>query len=223
LNSVIHDPATKRIHAIVGTRPKESTWYTFDAATGKPVGKTVFPFRKMDDPASDGKGRLFAPARRDKLILVLDSKTLAEKARWPVECNVSKVRYQARTDRILAACPGDKPMFFALNPQTGATVARVAIGPGLDGLVIDEQRHRIVTSNGDDGTLTVIRQDGPDSYALLGNISTRTGARMMHMDERTGRLFVVNADYTSGPPDAEGESAWTYHPDSFVVLTYEPQ
>lgn len=222
LNSAIHDPATKRIHAIVGTRPKESTWYTLDAATGKLLGKTFFPFRKMDDPAVDGRGRLFAPARRDKLIVVLDSNTLAETARWPVECNVSKIRYQAHTDRILAACVGDTPMFFALNPQTGSTVARVAIGRGMDGFVIDEQRHRIVTSNGADGTLTVIRQDGPDSYALLGNVSTRIGARMMHMDERTGRLFVVNADYTSGPPDASGDTSWTYHPDSFVVLTYRP-
>lgn len=223
LNSAIYDPATKRIHAIVGTRPKESTWYTLDAATGELIGKTVFPFRKMDDPASDGKGRLFAPARRDNIILTLDSKTLAEKARWPVDCNVSKVRYQARTNRILAACGGDKPMFFALDPDSGRTVARVAIGRGIDGFVIDERRHRIVTSNGTDGTLTVIRQDGPDSYALLGNISTRVGARMMHMDERTGRLFVVNADYTDGPPDANGDSSTTYHPNSFVVLTYQPQ
>ncbi|NWM49709.1 hypothetical protein, partial [Escherichia coli] len=55
LNGVVHDPATKRIHAVVSARQTESAWFTLDAATGRPLGKTVFPFRKMDDPSPDGK------------------------------------------------------------------------------------------------------------------------------------------------------------------------
>lgn len=223
INSAIHDPLTKQVHAIVGTRPKESTWYTLDAATGKLLKTTTFPFRKMDDPATDGKGRLFAPARRDGLILTLDSKTLQEKARWTAPCNVSKVRFQASTNRILAACGGDKPMFFAVNPDTGAVVAQVPIGRGIDGFGIDEQRKRIVTSNGTDGTLTVIGQGGPDSYALLGTVSTSLGARMMTMDERNGKLYVVNATYTESAPDASGSTNETYHPNSFVVMTFKPE
>ncbi|MBL8266505.1 hypothetical protein [Steroidobacter sp.] len=223
LNSAVHDPVTKQIHAIVGGRPSESTWFTLDAATGKLIKKTTFPFKKMDDPAVDGKGHLFAPARRDNLILKLDSKTLAEQARWPVECNVAKVRYQAATNRILAACSGEQPLFFALDASTGRTVAKIPIGKGMDALVIDEQRHRIVTAHGTDSSLFVIQQSGPDAYELLGTVSTRVGARMMHIDERSGRLFVVAADYTTGKPDASGVSTRTYHPNSFAVLTYKPQ
>lgn len=222
INSAIHDPLTRRIHAIVGTRPSESTWYTLDAASGKLLGSRTFPFRKMDDPATDGKGRLFAPARRDNLILVLDSRTLEERARWTVPCNVSKVRYQAHSHRILGACGGDDPMFFALDPDSGRVVATLPIGNGIDGFAIDERRKRIVTSNGD-GTLTVIHQEGPDSYSLAGTVSTLPRARMMTMDERNGRLLVVTAGFTLGPPDASGATAATYHPDSFVVLTYDPQ
>ncbi|MGH8025098.1 MAG: YncE family protein [Pseudoxanthomonas sp.] len=222
LNSGVHDPATRRVHFIEGTRPDESTWFTLDAATGKSVGSKVFPFRKMDDPALDGKGRLFAPVRYDDLVLVLDSKTLEEKARWNVGCHVSKVNYQASTQRLLAACGGDTPQFLAIDPGDGRVIARLSIGPGLDGFVVDEKRHRIVTSNGADGTLTVIGQQGPDDYALLGTVSTRLGARMMTLDPRDGRLLVVNADYTLGPIQADGSQSRTYHPDSFVVLTYRP-
>jgi len=222
INSAIHDPLTGRIHAIVGTRPRESTWYTLDAATGELLGTRTFPFRKMDDPATDGKGRLFAPARRDNLILVLDARTLDEQTRWTVPCNVSKVRYQAHSRRILAACGGDNPMFFALDPDSGRVVASLPIGNGIDGFAIDEQRRRIITSN-NEGTLTVIRQEGPDRYSLAGTVSTRPNARMMTMDERTGRLYVVTAEFTRSPPDADGNTVNTYHPDSFVVLTYQPQ
>ncbi|MDA5193992.1 YncE family protein [Govanella unica] len=223
LNSAVYDPATKRVHAITSTRAKEATWYTLDAKTGQQIGKTVFPFRKMDDPAHDGKGRLFAPARYDQIILTLDSKTLAEKARWTVGCNVSKVRYQAATNRILAACGGDKAAFLALDADSGRELARIPIGKGIDGFSIDEQRHRIVTSNGSDGTLTVIQQNSADDYQLLGTVATRVGARMSAMDERSGKLYLVNADFTQPPAGADGKMPdEVYHPDSFVVMTYSP-
>ena len=221
LNSAIYDPATKQVHAIVSSRPERSTWFTLDAATGKLLKRTEFPFRKMDDPATDGAGALYAPARRDKLILKLDARTLQEQARWSVECNVSKVRYQASTKRLLAACSGEQPSFFALDPATGRTVARIRIGRGMDALVLDERRKRIITADGVDGVLTVIAQKGPDQYELLGAVSTRVGARMMHIDERTGRLLVVTADSTVRP-GPRGENVEIIHPNTFTVLTYKP-
>jgi outer membrane protein assembly factor BamB len=221
LNSVIHDPYTGQIHAIVGRRPEQSTWFTLDAATGKLLKTTTFPFQKMDDPASDGEGRLFAPAREDAIVLVLDARTLEEKARWPVGCNVSKIRYQAATDRVLGACVGVKPSFFALDADTGRMIATFPIGANLDGFVIDEQRQRIVTSS-QEGVLNVIGQDGANGFKLLGTVATRMGARMMTLDERNGRLCVVNATFTSTAPNDKGETTKTYHPDSFVVLTFSP-
>ena len=84
LNGVVFDPATGHLQAVVGARTSQSAWYTLDAKTGIPIGQHMFPFKKMDDPAPDGKGHLFAPVRYDNIILKLDSKTLAEQARWPV-------------------------------------------------------------------------------------------------------------------------------------------
>ncbi len=223
LNGVVYDPASKHIHAVVGSRAAESAWYTLDAATGKLLSTKVFPFRKMDDPAPDGKGHLFAPARYDNILMQLDSSTLAEQARWNVDCEqVVAVEYQAHSDRILIGCRGDKPVFLALDAKTGRELARVPIGKGIDGMGVDEKRHRIVTTNGGDSTMTVIQQEGPDSYRLLGNIQTRPQARVMQIDETDGRVFTVTADATYPAPDAKGATVPSFHPNSFVVLTYKP-
>jgi hypothetical protein len=219
LNSGVHDPATKQVHFITGSRPSQSTWYTLDAATGKLLKTTTFPFKKMDDPAIDGAGNIYAPARKDNLILKLDSKTLKESARWQTPCNVSKTRWQASTKRIIAACVGEKPQFFSVDPSTGKVTATLPIGPHIDGIGIDEKRKRIVTSS-NDGFITVIQQQGPDTYALLGSVTTRVEARMSFMDERNGNLYFVTADSTTTLEN--GKEKQVYHPNSFVVLTYKP-
>lgn len=223
LNSGIYDPVTRQIHFISGTREKDATWYSFDPATGRETGRKTFPFRKMDDPAADGKGHLYAPARLDNLLLRLDSKTLSEQARWDIGCRVSKVRYQASTNRILGACTGDDSQFFAFDPVKGEVIARVPIGLRPDGFVVDETRGRIMAASMD-GTLTVVKQDGPDAYRLEGTIATRLGARTMELDRRNGHLIIVNADYTHTPAkDGSGDVVEVMHPDSFVVMTYVPQ
>jgi hypothetical protein len=223
LNGVVYDAATRRIHAVVGSRPAESGWFTLDAATGKLLSSKVFPFKKMDDPSPDGKGHLFAPARYDKILMQLDSQTLAEQQRWNIDCEqVVAVEYHHKTDRILIGCRGDKPVFIAFDPKAGKEVARLPIGKGIDGMGVDEARGRIITTNGGDSSMTVIQQDGPDSYRLLGNVQTRPQARVMQIDEKDGRVFTVTADATFPAPDAKGASVPEFHANSFVVLTYKP-
>lgn len=222
LNSGVYDPATKQVHFIDASRPARSNWYTLDAATGKLLKTTTFPFRKMDDPAIDGAGNIYASARRDNLILRLDSKTLKETARWTVPCNVSKTRWQASTRRIIAGCVDNAPQFFVFDPAAGKVTASVPIAPMLDGLGIDDKRKRIVTTSME-GILSVIEQKGADDYKLLGTITTRPLARMSYMDERNGKVYVVTASATTAGPDATGKTRRIYHPDSFVVLTYKPR
>jgi DNA-binding beta-propeller fold protein YncE len=224
LNTVTYDRSSGHLQAVVGTRTAESTWFTLDPMTGRVLGQKVFPFKKMDEPAPDGKGSLFAPARYDHILMKLDSRTLAETARWDIGCEqVVAVEYQAHTDRLLIGCRGDKPVFLALDAATGRQIASIPIGKGIDGMAVDERRGRIVTSNGGDSSLTVIRQDGPDSYRLLGNVQTRPQARTMQIDERTGKLYLVTADMTTPVPGADGKAAAPYfHPNSFTVLTYKP-
>ncbi|HKD78010.1 MAG TPA: hypothetical protein VKB76_21055, partial [Ktedonobacterales bacterium] len=68
LNSAIYDPSTKRVHVIVGSRPELTTWITLDGASGKVLRRTQFASKKMDDPAVDGKGHIFAPMRDNNVI-----------------------------------------------------------------------------------------------------------------------------------------------------------
>jgi hypothetical protein len=51
-----------------------------------------------------------------------------------------------------------------LDIDRGSVVTILPIGRGADAAAYDPERHRVFSSNGADGTLTVIQQSGADSY-----------------------------------------------------------
>jgi len=224
LNSGILNPDTGELHFITGINKNEpkSHWYTLNPTTGELLKSKEFPFMKMDDPAPDGQGNLYAPVLIDKLLLKLDAKTLAEKHRWSVGCLVAKVRYLEDVKRIIGACRGENSQVFVFDPARGIKTAQVSIGDGIDGIAIDHKRKRIITSDGVAGNLSVIAMNGVDELEYLGLVNTSVGSRMMDMDKRTGKLYVVSAQFSKLIDKDTGALVRTYHPDTFKVQEFTP-
>ena len=224
LDNGFYEPTQNHVHIIAAAEGDKTNWVTIDALTGSVLGKTAFNSRQMETPATDGTGRIFAPLRDKALLQQVDAKDLSLQKTWKLgDCTVPvAVRWDAVSGRVLIGCRGDKPVFVALNPETGV-VATVPIGRGVDGLAIDPKRHLIVTANGEDGTFSVIRQDGPDTYVLVETISTRPMAKDVVMDPSSGRLFTATATFTRPTPGADGKAKpLFFHPDSFTVLSFHP-
>jgi hypothetical protein len=225
LNAIVYEPTTGEMHAITALRPKTSAYITMDAKTGKVLRRTDFASTKMDTPASDEEGAIFAPMRDKNVLMKLSAKDLSIQQTWPLgPCEQPvAVEYEKTSKRIFIGCRGDKPVFIAVDPATGKVVASVPIGKGIDGMVFDHDNHLIVTSNGADANMVVIRQQGPDKYELVESVGTRPMARVLAMDPASKKLFSVTAGF-SFPAAEPGKAAPppTYHPDSFTVLTYTP-
>ena len=228
LNDGVYDPTQNRVHMITGPRPDKTSWITLDARTGSVLSRTEFNSKSMDAPAIAEDGTLFATMRDRNLLQQLDPKDLALVKTWRLgDCvQPSATEWDAAARRVLIACRGDKPVFVALDPAAGV-VATVPIGRGVDGLVIDRQRHLVVTANGTDGTMSVIRQDAPNEYALVETIATRPMARSLAIDPASQRLFSVAASFTQPVPGPDGKADGkapgpVYHPDSFTILTWRP-
>ena len=223
LNQGFYEPATKRIHMVVGNRPARTTWISLDAATGRVLGRTEFDSKKMDDPSPDGRGRVFASMRDRNLLLKLNAADLAIQATWTLGSCVQPVavEFDPAADRVLIACRGDKPVFIAVDPADGRIAATLPIGRGVDGMVHDEERHLLITANGVDGTMSVIRQDGPDQYSLAETIATRPMARVIALDPASKRLFTVTAGYSQPAAGPDGKvPPPVFHKDSFTVMSY---
>jgi DNA-binding beta-propeller fold protein YncE len=223
LNGIIYEPTTQQMHVITGLRPKTSSYLTLDARTGKLLRRTEFDSTKMDTPASDEEGAIYAPMRDKNVLMKLSAKDLSIEQTWPLApCEQPvAVEYDKASKRIFIGCRGEKPVFIAVDPNTGKVVASLPIGRGVDGMTFDHDKHLITTSNGVDANLVVIKQHSPDKYELVESVGTRPMARVLAMDPATKKLFTVTAGFT-WPPAAPGKPAppASFHPDSFTVLTY---
>jgi DNA-binding beta-propeller fold protein YncE len=92
--------------------------------------------------------------------------------------------------RLFTACENQK--MEVLNIGTGEVVATLPIGAGTDAIGYDPTRGLIYTANGGGlGSVTIIRQDVNDSYAVIQELPTRQRARTLAVNPVSGEVYLV--------------------------------
>ncbi len=92
--------------------------------------------------------------------------------------------------RLFAACNNMK--MAVLNADNGDPVASLPIGPAPDAIGYDSGRGLIYSANGGaQGSLTIIRQNITDTYAVVQTLATRQRARTLAVDPGTGEVYLV--------------------------------
>ena len=218
-DSIIYDPATKRVFTLNG---KSNNSTVIDATTDKVVG-TVDLGGRPEEPALDGRGNMFVNLEDKSSIMEFDTKTLAVKGTWslaPCE-GPSALAADTKNHRLFAAC--DK-MIAVFNPDTGKVVATPAIGGDPDGNGFDPGTG-LIFATCREGLLTVIHQDSPDKYSIVGNVNTQFGARTMTLDPKTHHVFTETADFKPAAPATPDNPRPRPQaiPNSFVILELGPQ
>jgi DNA-binding beta-propeller fold protein YncE len=220
-DGVFYDPATKQGFVNNGTA---GTVTLFDAVTLKLAGTIDLDTKKPEFAAVDGAGRAYIDLQDKNSIAVIDLARKKVVAVWPVRnCEQpTSLWYEPKSLRLFVGCRGTKPALAVLDARTGATVADVPIGAGNDWVGFDSVNRLILLANGTAATLSVVRQNGPDDYALEETVGTRPLARTGAFDQRTGRLFLVTGQYARpAPTAAEGEMPNHVFPGSVEILVLE--
>jgi DNA-binding beta-propeller fold protein YncE len=214
-DAILYDRATKRVFTFNG-RSLDTT--AIDAASGKVVGTLALGGRP-EFAVADGSGRIFVDIEDKGEVVALDARALAVVARWPVApgAEPSGLAYDPRHRRLFAACRNRK--LIVLDAESGRVTAELPIGRGVDGAVFDPERGLAFASNAD-GTLSVVSEEGPGSFALLENAPTAPGARTLALDPVTHLLYLPTARFAPAPQPQAGAPAPRPKPlaGSFEVL-----
>jgi DNA-binding beta-propeller fold protein YncE len=135
--------------------------------------------------------RIFVNVPSARKVVVVDRKTAAISARWPME------EFQANfpmaldetSHRLLIGCR--KPARLAvLDTETGKTVASFPCAGDTDDVFYDVRLRRVYVSGGE-GSVSVFQQADADHYSLLATIPTASGARTSLFVSAAHRLYVA--------------------------------
>ncbi|MEO8199838.1 MAG: YncE family protein [Gemmatimonadota bacterium] len=214
-DAITFDSASGRVFTFNG-RGQNST--VIDAGTAKVVG-TIELGGKPEFAVTDGQGNLYVNLEDRSSLVAIDTRAMKVLHTWSlVPCeSPSGLAIDLAHHRLFAGC--DNKMMAILNLETGHVIATPAIGEGVDANRFDPVHQLAFSSNGE-GSLTIVREISPDSFAVVANVPTQRGARTMELDARNGRLFLPTAEFGT-PPAATPEQPRPRAPmvpNSFTLL-----
>jgi len=211
-DAILYDPATKYVVSMNGDAHSATV---IDGAAGKLVGTVKLP-GGPEFAVSDNHGVVYANIEDKSLVVAIDLKAMKIVKQWslaPCE-SPSGLAMDRANNRLFSGCHNQK---MAISDAiAGKVITTVPIGKGVDANRYDPAAHLAFSSNGD-GTLTVVHEDSPDKYTVLGNVKTEMGARTMAMDPRTHTIYLATAKFEP----AQGNARPRPVPGSFVILVAE--
>jgi DNA-binding beta-propeller fold protein YncE len=218
-DAILYDSSSKRVFTFNG-RSGNAT--VIDAEKGAVVA-TIPLDGKPEFAAADGKGTVFVNIEDKSELTSIDAKAAKVVKTWPLApCEEpSGLAIDRKHRRLFAGC--HNKMMAVVNADTGKVVATPPIGAGVDANQFDPQTELAYSSNGGDGTLTVVHEDSPDKYTVVENAPTERSARTMALDTANHNVYLVGAEIEEAPPAKEGERPRrTMKPGTFTLLVMAP-
>ncbi len=213
-DSVCFEPKTKRIFTFNG-RSNDST--AIDPKTNEVI-KSLPLNGKPEECAADGTGKIYVNLEDSNEIIEVDAAkpaVLRRASLAPCE-GPSGLAIDVKTKKLFSVC-SNKVMAITDIP-TLKVAGTTPIGPGADGAGFDPGLGLAFSSNGGDGTLSVVKSVN-GTYQTVDTVTTERGARTMTVDSKNHRVYLLAAEYGPAPaPEPGKRNRPPILPDSFHVL-----
>jgi len=210
-DAVCYEPKTKRVFAINhgGT---DAT--AIDAKTGE-VLKSFSTGASGEFCQTDGNGTVFVNLEDSSELLQIDAAKMEVTKRLSLAPGEgpSGLAIDVKGKKLFSVC-GNK-MMIVIDIPSWKIVATPAIGAGPDAAGFDSTLGLAFSSNGSDGTLTIVKPVN-GKYDAVDTVTTERSARTMTVDEKMHRIYLLAAEYGAQPAGQKGRPPVV--PDSFHVL-----
>jgi YVTN family beta-propeller protein len=200
-DAILYDTASKRVYTFNGRSQDISV---IDPLKGTVLAKLPAG-GKPEFAAADGAGRIYFNVEDKSQIGAIDSSTDKLIAAWPLgKCEEpTGLAFDVAHQRLFSTCGNG--VLAVTDASSGKHVANVPIGKGPDAAAFDAERGLVFSSNGQDGTLTVIHEDDPDHYTVIATVATQKSARTMALDSKTHEIYLVAAQFGAAPAPTENQ------------------
>ena len=127
----------------------------------------------------------------------------------------SGIAIDQKNKKLFSVC--DNKIMVVTDIPSLKVVGTAPIGPGADGAGFDVGLGLAFSSNGGDGTLSIVKQVN-GKYETVDTVPTERGARTMTVDQKNHRIYLLAAEYGPAPDTGGKKGRPPILPDSFHVL-----
>ncbi len=215
-DAILYEPARHEVYTMNG-RGKSAT--VIDAQSGKVVATIPLEGKPESAQADSKAGRVYVNIEDMNAIQVIDTATHKVTATWPIAPGeaATGMAFDPATHRLFIGC--DNKLMLMIDSTNGKVVYSVPVGEGVDSTWFDPATKLAFTSNGESGTVTVVREESPTVLKVVQTLKTHAGARTMALDPSTHTIYLAATDYEPQPAAAKGRPKAVV--GTFRVLTYQ--
>jgi DNA-binding beta-propeller fold protein YncE len=217
-DAILFDSFSRRVFIFSHTAPNATV---INAVDGSVLG-TIDLGGEPEQAVTDRNGRVYVAVRDKNDIAVIDARALTVAARYSVAPNggrCSGLAMDVKNRILFAACRMPQAMVI-LSAVDGKILDTLPIGSTADSAIFNPQTNEAYSAQ-IDGTLTIVKEGSPTSFAIEQTVQTKESAKQMVWDSRTNRILLIAADFLppAGPPRA-GVAGYggKMVPDSFSIL-----
>ncbi len=187
-DGILLEPLTDRVYIFSHQAPSITV---IDPKDGSVVG-TVDVGGAMEQAQSDGQGKLYADVENEKKIAVVDVKTLKLITKYDLGDRAGEpggLGLDVKNHILFAMCANPSVCVVA-NADDGKVLATLPIGNGTDGGGFNPATMEAWSSQRD-GTLTIIKESSPTSFAVEQTVQTKAGCKTSSLDTKNNRIVLI--------------------------------
>jgi DNA-binding beta-propeller fold protein YncE len=217
-DGILHDPFNDRVYIFSHRAPNATV---INAGDGS-IAATIDLGGAPEQAVTDGKGHIYVDIEDKDNIAVIDAKTMKVTANYDIAGKGGTCAGLAmdQKNRILFATCRNPQNMVILGADDGKVITTLPIGQGTDGAVFNPGTMEAFSSQGD-GTLTIVKESSPASFAVEQTLQTMRGGKTLSLDSKTGHIAIIAAEYgpPAAPPKEGGRGGRApMLPDSFTIL-----
>jgi DNA-binding beta-propeller fold protein YncE len=218
-DGILFDPFNQRVYVLSHRAPNATV---INAADGSVAG-TIDLGGAPEQAVTDNKGHLYVDIEDKANIAVVDAKTMAVTAHYDLGGKAGTpagLAFDVKNQILFVACRTPVPgMMVMLDARTGKVITTLPLAGSSDGAVFNPKTKEAFSS-ASNGTLTVIKENSPDNFAVEQIVQTMQSAKTLTLDSKTGHILVIGAEF--GPPPTPAPAGRPARgpmiPDSFSIL-----
>ncbi len=146
----------------------------------------------MEQAQSDGQGKLYVDAEDEKKIAVVDMKTMKLVTKYDLGDKAGEpggLGLDVKNHILFAMC-ANPDVCVVLNADDGKVLTTLLLDGGTDGGGFNPATMEAWSSQRN-GTLTIIKESSPTSFAVEQTVTTKQGCKTSALDTNNNRIVLI--------------------------------